>query len=85
MKPTATRAGMPRLRAITAYALANCTQKPRLLSRNATMADELSLVVDVGVVDEPVGGVAEVVAQRLRLRVRRAPADAGDDLLGPRS
>jgi hypothetical protein len=38
VKPTATRAGMPNARAITAKVLANCTQNPRRSRRNLTMA-----------------------------------------------
>jgi hypothetical protein len=42
VKPTATRAGIPSDRAIAAYALANCTQKPCFSRRKATMALPLS-------------------------------------------
>ena len=68
MNPTATRAGMPTARAIVAYALANWTQKPLLRSRNAAIASDVVAGIDGRVVDE--AAVAEVVAQRLGLRVR---------------
>ena len=62
VKPTATRAGMPSERAITAYALANCTQNPRRSWR-----ERLDRVGVVGRIDgDVVGEVAapEVVAER---------------------
>ena len=38
VNPTATRAGIPSDRAITAKVVANCTQNPRRVSRNCTIA-----------------------------------------------
>ena len=42
VKPTATLAGMPSVRSITAIALENCWQKPTLVcSRNSSIASSL--------------------------------------------